>query len=330
MKSHRRIRSIACVLTMALLLCGCQVGNTKVVLLKPVSHSQVFKIDKEVCKKKEAKVYLTNYMNIYGNAYGVSLRTQKSVQKDLEQYVKDLTISRLSKIKCMNGIAKEQGIELTKEEEQIAESAAKEYYESLSEEERKYMEASQSLITKMYSEYFLASKVYQSLIGSVDEEVSDDEARIIEGMQIFVKDSGKADEVQKRLKRGEDFASVAAKYNEETRTEIKFGREDMPEEVVKEAFELENEEISGKIETKEGYYFIKCINKYNKELTDKNKKVILEERKEKAFHTVYDKYVENSSTVLNMKMWNKMQINLTKDMKTDSFFEVIDRYMEEK
>ena len=73
--------------------------------LKPVGYHQVFKIDKEVCKKKEAKVYLTNYMNIYGNAYGVSLRKQKSVQEDLEQYVKELTISQLSKIKCMNGIA---------------------------------------------------------------------------------------------------------------------------------------------------------------------------------------------------------------------------------
>ncbi len=73
--------------------------------------------------------------------------------------MKDLTISQLSKIECMNGIAKkEQKIELTKEEEQIAEAADKEYYESLSKEERKYMGASQSLITKMYSEYLLASK----------------------------------------------------------------------------------------------------------------------------------------------------------------------------
>ena len=158
MRSHRRIRSMACLLLVALLLSGCQIGNTKVVFLKPVGYHQVFKIDKEVCRKKEAKVYLTNYMNIYGNAYGVSLRKQKSVQEDLEQYVKDLTISQLSKIKCMNGIAKEQKIELTKEEEQIAEAAAKEYYESLSKEERKYMGVSQSLITKMYSEYLLASK----------------------------------------------------------------------------------------------------------------------------------------------------------------------------
>ena len=86
MRSHRRIRSMACLLLVALLLSGCQIGNTKVVFLKPVGYHQVFKIDKEVCRKKEAKVYLTNYMNIYGNAYGVSLRKQKSVQEDLEQY----------------------------------------------------------------------------------------------------------------------------------------------------------------------------------------------------------------------------------------------------
>lgn len=46
---------MACLLLVALLLSGCQIGNTKVVFLKPVGYHQVFKIDKEVCKKKEAK-----------------------------------------------------------------------------------------------------------------------------------------------------------------------------------------------------------------------------------------------------------------------------------
>ena len=53
MRSHRRIRSMASLLLVALLLSGCQIGNTKVVFLKPVGYHQVFKIDKEVCKKKE-------------------------------------------------------------------------------------------------------------------------------------------------------------------------------------------------------------------------------------------------------------------------------------
>lgn len=329
MKSRRRMKLAALVLSGAVLLSGCQIGNTKIVLLKPIHFYQVFKIDDEVCKKKEAKVYLTNYMNIYGNAYGIHLWNQDVETEELEQYVKDMTVSQLSKVKCMNGIAGEQNIELTKEEEKKAEEAAETYYKSLSKEEQKYMGVRKSNIEDMYEEYWIAMKVYQSLMKGVDEEVSDDEARVIEAMQIFVKDKSKAKEVRKRLKNGEDFAAVAGTYNEKGKIELSFGREDMPKEVVKEAFELENEEISGAIETKDGYYFIKCMNKYNQELTDQNKKVILESRKEKAFHNVYDEYVSNIQTVFNERMWKKVSVEPDEKVQTDSFFEVIDKAMKD-
>lgn len=315
-------------LSCAVLLSGCQIGNREVVLLKPIHFYQVFKIDDEVCTKKEAKVYLTNYMNIYGNAYGIHLWEQDLETEELEQYVKDVTVSQLSQVKCMNGIAKEQDIELSKEEKQKAAKAAETYYESLSKEERKYMGVGKSTIEDMYEEYWLARKVYQSLMKGVDEEVSDDEARVIEAMQIFVKDKSKAKEVRKRLKNGEDFTTVASTYNEKNKIEISFGREDMPQEVVKEAFELENEEISGSIETEEGYYFIKCVNKYDQELTDQNKTVILENRKEEAFHNVYDEYVAGISTVFNEKMWKKISVEPDEKVQTDTFFEVIDQTME--
>lgn len=324
MKLRNKIRLTALVVLSTAMLSGCQVGNTKIVFLQPVHHNQVFKIGDEDCKKKEAKVYLANYSNIYGNAYGVNLWKQKSKSEDLEQYIKDVTVSQLSRVKCMNGIAKQQEVELTKAEEKKAASAAKKYYDSLSEEERKYMGVSESDIETMYQEYWIAGKVYDKLMGNVNEEVSDDEARVIEAMQIFVKDKSKAKEVKERLKRGEDFASVAGAYNEKGSIELSFGREDMPKEVVKEAFELENEEISGMISTDKGYYFIKCLNKYNEELTDKNKKVILEERKNKAFNNVYDEYVEEISAVFNKKMWNKISVEQKENVKTDSFFRIID------
>lgn len=330
MKSHKRMKLAALVLSGAVLLSGCQVGNTNIVLLKPIHFNQVFKIDDEVCGKKEAKVYLTNYMNIYGNAYGIHLWKQDIETEELAQYVKDVTVSQLSKVKCMNGIAREQDIELTEEEEKKVKEAAEAYYESLSKEERKYMGVRKSNIEDMYEEYWIAMKVYQSLMKGVDEEVSDDEARVIEAMQIFVTDKSRAKEVRKRLKNGEDFAAVAGAYNEKGKIELSFGREDMPEEVVKEAFELENEEISGTIETKDGYYFIKCVNKYNQELTDQNKKVILERRKQEAFHNVYDEYVANISTVFNEKMWKKVSVEPEETVETDSFFEVIDKAMEDK
>lgn len=328
MKLHKKIKLAAVVLLSTTLLSGCQIGNTEIVFLQPVHYNQVFKIGEETCKKEEAKVYLANYGNIYGNAYGVDLWKQESKAEDLEQYIKDITVSQLSKVKCMNGIAKQQKIELTKAEEKKAASAAKEYYESLSKEERKYMGVHESDIEKMYQEYWIAQKVYDKLMGSVNEEVSDDEARVMEAMQIFVKDKSKAKEVRNRLKNGEDFAAVAGTYNEKGKIELSFGREDMPKEVVKEAFELENEEISGMITADDGYYFIKCVNKYNQELTDKNKKVILEERRNKAFNDVYDEYVEETSAVFNKKMWKKISADPEDDVKTNSFFKIIDRVIE--
>ena len=208
MKVQKKIKLAAIVLVSALLLGGCRIGNVEVVLLKPIYHNQVFKIGKEVCKKKEAKVYLANYMNIYGNAYGIRLWDEKSRTEDLEQYVKDMTISQLSQVKCMNGIAHQHEIELTKEEEKKAAEAAAKYFKSLSKKERRYMGIDESDIKNMYQEYWIAMKAYRSLMKGVDEEVSDDEARVIEAMQIFVEDKSRAKEVKKRLKNGEDFAAV--------------------------------------------------------------------------------------------------------------------------
>ena len=130
----------------------------------------------------------------------------------------------------------------------------------------------------MYEDYALANKVYQSLTQSVDEEVSDDEARIMEAMQIYVKTQDKAEEVSAKLAAGEDFAAVASNYNQKPVIEITFGRGDLPEEVEKAAFELDDGAVSDCIQTDDGFYFIKCINKFNEELTDANKSNIVDAR----------------------------------------------------
>ena len=49
------------------------------------------------------------------------------------------------------------------------------------------MDVSEATIEKLYENYALASKVYTSLTTGVNEEVSDDEARVMEAQQIYVK-----------------------------------------------------------------------------------------------------------------------------------------------
>ena len=324
MKSPKRIKLMVLLVASMLLLCGCKIGNTEIVYLQNIWPNQVFKIDDEVCSKKEARVYLVNYRNIYGASYGVDLWQQDSNEESLETYIKEKALTQMARIKCMNGLAKEKDISLAGEEKKKAAKAAETYYKSLSKEERKYLDVKQSDLEDMYQEYLLAAKVYQSLTDKVDTEISDDEARVMEVMQIFVSDEKKAEEIKARLQNGEDFAALAGSYNEKGSIQTSFGREDVPEEVAEEAFELDNDQITDAIKTDEGYYFIKCMNKYNRKLTDENKETLLEERKQEAFNKEYHAYMESVSKVLNQRLWEKTKVDAPKEIKTDSFFEVID------
>ena len=72
----------------------------------------------------------------------------------------------------------------------------------------------------------------------------------------------------KKLADGDDFASVASNYNEADTIETTIKRGDYPYEVDLEAFNLDNGQQSGMIATSNGYYFIKCLNKFERELKD--------------------------------------------------------------
>ena len=321
-----RLRAAVCVLCMSLLLGGCRIGNREIVVSGTLTDKQVFKINKTACGLKEARVYLTNYQNIYGTAYGIDLWKHDFGENSLEKYVKDITLEKLAYVVTMDLLAESQGVALTEEEMAQAGEAAKEYYASLSQEEIEYLGVTESDILEYYSHYALARKLYQSLTSSVNEEVSDDEARVIEMMQIFVRDGTKASEVAARLENGDDFASVANNYNQLSAIQVTVSRDELPEEVEQVAFQLDDGEISGKIETDGGYYFVKCLNKYNEELTEANKSNIVEKREKEAFDDVYNTYVSGLSSDLNQELWENLELDTSGTISTDSFFEVFEKY----
>lgn len=319
-----KINLLAGVLAVSVFFAGCSIGGKEIVVTSGVGSKDVFKIGGNSCNQTEAKVYLANYQNIYGKSYGIDLWEQGFQKKKLKQYVKEVALSEMTKIICMDLLAENQGIALTTEEKARIKDAAAKYYESLNEAELTYTGASQSDIESMYEDYALANKVYQSLTQSVDEEVSDDEARIMEAMQIYVKTQDKAEEVSAKLAAGEDFAAVASNYNQKPVIEITFGRGDLPEEVEKAAFELDDGAVSDCIQTDDGFYFIKCINKFNEELTDANKSNIVDAREKAAFDDVYEEFVSTLASNLNESVWENIPLVTDGSISTDSFFEIID------
>lgn len=330
MKMRKKKKRVALLCALAIgassVLTGCQIGKTDVVVSKNLSGKQVFSIGNATCSLNEAKVYLVNYQNIYGNTYGIDLLSEKTKEDSLQDYVKKVTLSELTKVVCMDLLAESEDLSLSQEDEELVSKAAKEYYDSLTKEEISYLGVSQSDIVTYYEHYALAQKLYNSLTGSVNEEVSDDEARVMEAMQIYITDKDKAQEAAERLSAGEDFASVASNYNEGGNIELNIARDDLPKEVEKVAFNLENDEVSGMISTDNGYYFVKCLNKYNEELTDANKVNIIEKREKEAFDDVYEEFIKKQGSYLNEKVWDALELETQVKMETNTFFETYDTY----
>ncbi len=316
-----------CVLLAALLLLsGCQIGGRDIVVSGIAGSKDVFRIGGASCSLKETKVYLANNRNIYGTACGVNLWEHDFGDNSLTKYIKDVTLDELTKIYCMNLLAQSREMTLSEDETEAVTEAAKEYYEGLSADELLYMGVLEADIREYYTHYALARKLYSSLTNGVNEEVSDDEARVMEIMQIYVSDAAKAAEVRAKLKNGDDFAAVANNYNELSAIQITVSRDGLDEEVEKTAFSLDNDEISGMITVENGYYFIKCLNKYDVELTEANKSNIVEKREKEAFDDVYNAFVSSLSSDINNEVWTGITLDMEGGIKTDSFFEVFEKH----
>ena len=315
-------------------LTGCMIGDTEIVLnTNSVGRRHVFSINGDKCTKEEARLYLCNYQNIYGYVYGINLweydYSQMPEGTSLEAYVKDVTLAELVNIMCMEQLAKKQELSLTQEEKDKVQKAAEEYYESLSKEERSFIGIDKNKLKGVYEKYALAQKLYRTLTQGVNEEVSDDEARVMRIQQIYVTTEKKALEVQQKLAGKEKFESLATSYNEADVIEKNLARGEYPEVVDNVVFQLDNGEVSEMIATENGYYFIKCLNKFDEELTEANKENIIVKRRKEQFDDKFMDFIESSQFELNKKVWEEIQVDTSGIIKTNSFFETYEKYFTE-
>lgn len=315
-------------------LTGCTIGNTEIVFnMNIIGQNHVFLINGEKCSKEEARLYLCNYQNIYGNTYGLNLWEYDFGKNEdvgsLESYVKDVTLSELANIMCMEQLAKQQEITLTEAEQKKVSAAAEEYYESLSKEELSYMGLKKNKLEDIYEKYALAQKLYNTLTQGVDEEVSDDEARVIRVQKIFITKEETALQVQQKLTNGEKFENLASTYSETGAAAENLARGECPQAVEDVAFHLDNDEVSDMITTEDGYYFIKCLDKFDEELTEENKKNIIVKRRKEQFDDRFLEFVETSEFELNEKAWENIKVDTSGDITTKSFFEIYEKHFTE-
>lgn len=333
-------------------LCAC--GNSdrgKVVFTTGFARDELFRIGEVSCTMPEYMLYLTNTQNRYEGVFGQEIWGVTFEGTTFEDNVKDIVLAKIAQMKSVYLLAKEKELTLTEEEEERLKLAAGEYFTSLNETEVEAMGVTEDTVLQLYTQYALADKVYQQIIAAVNPEISDDEARTItveqivlkthtmdsEGRLIAYSDNMKAEALEKMQEIRElatdgehGFTELAGKYNEEDMIRISFKKGEMDAAIEEAAFQLQTDEVSQVIETQYGYYLLKCISTFDREQTDANKLVLIEERKNEAFGKEYEAFVKTLARKLNDKLWQQIELIHAEDVETDSFFDVYETYFPTK
>lgn len=350
MKRHRLLTCFLTTFMMAsftLTGCGNEIENTRVVFTTGFSNDEVFRIEDSICTLSEAMVYLVNTQEGYEDTFGLGIWQEETDSGTVEQRLKDSVLAKIAQIKAMNLLAQDTGISLTEKELELAETAAKEYYSSLSDADIAAMNnVTEAEINSIYCQQALADKLYEYIIRDINPEISDDEARTITVEQIFLKtytldatgekvplnDADKrqvyatARTVLSLLKEGNSFEELMSEYNEADEGTRSFGKHEVDSVYEEAAFNLGTGEISDIVETEDGYAIIKCITTFNREETEANKIKIVAQRKREVFGEQYDAFVSTLNKQLNEKLWDSVSLVADENVTTKSLMDVYQKY----
>lgn len=300
----------------------------KIVLTTGFQADEVFRLEDASCSKQEIMVYLATERCRYETVYGPEIWDYAGKEGELEGRLKEKVLAEISQIKAMTLLADVREIALSSQEEEMAAKAAEAYFALMGEEERKALDVSAEVLEGMYRDYALADKVYREIIRDLNPEISDDEARTITVQHVLLRTAtenadgtltplseeeirqkyDKAQEVRRAASEGEAFESLIEKYSDDSQGTLSFGKGEMEAVFEEAAFNLANGEISGIVETSQGYEVIKCISTFNREETDRNKVKIAEKRKDEVFEQEYDAFVDSLARNLNEELWDSVTL----------------------
>lgn len=345
-----KIKTVLFSLAVLFMIAGCKKNGPEIILTKGLTKEDVFMINEKICTKTEFLVWLANLENGYGDTFGNDLfNVTIDENSTVGEKYKDAVLAKLSQIKAMSLMSKSQGIVLTDDEKNNIKSAAAEYYATLTDIDKISMNGvKQNTIETIYTDLYLANKVYEKLTQSVNPEISDDEARSVSIKAILIK-TYKIDElgnhikynsdemndayrrafdIYTKLQEGESFDILAADYNEDDKVLYSFGRGEMPEAIEEAAYNLSEGEVSSIIETEYGYHIIKCISNFDSEQTDISKSAIVETRREEAFTEEYSRFASTLAIELNEDVYNNITYIRANGCDSISLLEIYKKYCE--
>ena len=168
--------------------------------------------------KAETMVILTTERLRYENVYSEEIWTAEvdgggtAFETVLTGQIHDF----LKELKVMSLMAREKEITLSSREKELAKTAAGQYMDDLGSVQAEEFGLTEEKAEALYTDYWTAEKLVETITGDMNLEVSDSEAKVISVAQIQVSDRTRAEEIRSKIQEeGMDFFAAAKEYSED-------------------------------------------------------------------------------------------------------------------
>ena len=252
----RRKGLLGLLLAGVLALTACGSGGT--------ADTVVLKIDNHDITKYEYMVYLYTTTQSFVSAAGEDVWNLDFDGQTADELVEERTISTLQSVLAAEEYAAAHDIALTDDQKEEAAAAAKQFLSTVDADALKKMEVDEEKLVPLMEASYLYSLVYDSIASecAVDEtDMADyyaeqkDQIRSdyteLKVATILVDDEETANEVAKRAKDGEDFASLFKEYDVDPKAQ---SGEESGETTMYQSYMLSK--VVGPIKMDESKYFI--------------------------------------------------------------------------
>ena len=319
----------------ATLFSGCKVNSDTPILGKILGlHSdEIFEVDRLVCSDNEYKLIFMNYVNKYKKDFDSKIDWEAKIDKDttLKQYIMERVKDDIAVKYTLSAMAETERVKLNKEDMKSINSMVEEYYGSLSEEEKQYIDSDMDVVIGVYTNYYLADKVYNKATETVGDDISEEEARVakIQYIRMSSENTSETEIVSKLTSiakdvnaQKKDFAREAKQLSEDDSVERIVKKNEAKTRLELEAFNVKKEKTSKVIKDGTDYYLIYCVDNYMKDETTANKTEMINHAKEAAFKKKYNAFLRDADYDFNTSEWEDIVPEDVENTKTSSLLEV--------
>jgi hypothetical protein len=344
-KKFKMVLVIIASLTMIVFICMILFKKSPVEMIPEIlSPRNVLMVGKEQCTIGEALILINANEQLYEKIYTEKIWDFNFGEVTSREALLESTLLLLKQVKGTSAMAIKMELELNGEEISKIEAMANEYYLSFQTDLTDKLSITKEDVINIYTSYYRAYKIIETL-KNPDIEISDDDARVMEIQQIVISkkitnDEGietKLSEEDIKVKKAfandviskfeeDNFIILAEKYSDVREYERQIARNEFPD--FSEVFKLENNEISGLIETDDAFYIIKCINSYDRQATKINKEIMLEEAAMQDVRRQYEIFILEERMQFNESLWQDIQKAELNIVETKGFFEIFEDYFE--